>query len=232
MNEIPTWKQLVHRAHALAALGNGRTNALPPVSHTPRRSRAEHPTSPASEPHNPPFLGTFRKFTACVLILVLGALGCEPVEVYVDPIHDYQDSHWDFPAGEPEVTIGFYSEQLYAPLGEDSPLYITQGFQGGTWSMPAVRTRGIASPAQVACDVMLADGTLVGTTDLDPPTSFQLTTDGWLEVQAYPVPVQETGPTHDAPHELFGLAAELNCTVTDGVGRSDTITLPVFLEQG
>jgi len=230
MNKTPQWKQLVRRAHALAALGNGRTTEASPVLRPRQKPHAPNPTNSANEPHTRPFFATLGVHVA--FLIVLGALGCEPVEVYVDPIHDYQDSHWDFPAGEPEVTIGFYSEQLYAPLTEDSPLYITQGFQGGTWSMPAVRTRGIASPAHVACDVMLADGTPVGTTHLDPPTSFQLTTDGWLEVQAYPVPVHETGPTHDAPHELFGLAAELNCTVTDGVGRSDTISLPVFLEQG
>jgi hypothetical protein len=167
-----------------------------------------------------------------LIVLALFAGGCEPAQVYVDPITNYQDKDLSFPAGAPEVTVGFYAEQLYAPIAEDSPLYITQGFQGGTWSMPAVRTRGIASPAHVGCEVTLADGTLLGSTQMDPPASFQLTTDGWLEVQAYPVPVLEQGPTHDSTAELFGMTADLECTVTDSDGRSDTLSIPVFLEQG
>ena len=222
------WKQLVHRAHALAAVG---------ASTQPRHEATANPTVTATgreEAESAPAMEMLfnGRWIALVALLALIAGGCEPVTMYVDPITDYQDSNWEFPVGTPEVTVGFYSEQLYAPLDTDSPLYITEGFQGGTWSMPAVRTRGIASPAQVGCDVTLSDGTVLGSTQQDPPASFQLTTDGWLEVQAYPVPVMESGPDHDSIYELFGLAADLECTVTDADGRSDTISIPVFLEQG
>jgi len=176
------------------------------------------------------------KWCPTLAITTLSALlmgGCEldPRLLQVDPIVDYQDESISFPPGPPTLTIGFYSEQFYEPLFALSPLYVIHGFQGGTWTMPAVRTRGISSPAMVSCSVTLESGEVLGTTESMEP--FQLTTDGWLEIQAYPVPVHHAPPNEFEPiDDLYGLPATLDCSVEDSEGRVDALNFPITLTEG
>ena len=168
---------------------------------------------------------------ALLAVVRLGGGDLDPRLLQVDPTVDYQDESISFPPGDPTLTIGFYSEQLYEAMTEDSPLYVIHGFQGGTWSMPAVRTRGIASPAMVACSVTLESGEVLGTTESMEP--FQLTVDDWLEIQAYPVPVRHEPPNEFEPiADLYGLPAMLACTVEDSEGRGAGSALMITLTEG
>ncbi len=170
-------------------------------------------------------------FIVACTSLATGGCDLDPLLLQVDPILDYQDESISFPPGPPTLSIGFYSEQFYEPMEEASPLYVIHGFQGGTWSMPAVRTRGIASPALVSCSVTLESGEVLGTTASNEP--FQLTTDGWLEIQAYPVPVHHEAPNEFEPiDDLYGQVATLDCRVEDDEGRQNSVLLQIMLTEG
>jgi len=168
-------------------------------------------------------------FTA--MLVLLGACTQEVIYRQVDPSVDYGDEEGLLLTGDPEVELGFYSEQLYRPLshGDDCP--IVRGLQGGTWTMPAVRIRGIGSPAVVACRLVSANGEVLGQTNARE--RLVRTPDGWLELQTYPVPVQHAAPLEAAPiSDLFGAAATLSCSATDNAQRTSSSQVRVMLREG
>ena len=164
-----------------------------------------------------------------VAALAPGHDGGETIR-YVDPPVDRGDAGQFEPTGTPEVDIGFYVEQLYVPLYDGDPCPIVQGLQGGTWTMPAVRTQGIGTPADVTCSLVTESGVTLGSATSEAHT-FYLATDGWLEVQSFPVPVE---PPDDAAglEALYGQSATLGCTVEDAAGRSATRNVQVVLSEG
>jgi hypothetical protein len=147
----------------------------------------------------------------------------EPTVVYADPAIDLGDYSGGFVVeGEPEVYLGFYVEQLFAPLNEGDACPVAWGLQGGTWTMPAIQTRGIGSPGVVHCTLIAETGEVLG--DVESESPLYLTPDLYLEIQAYPVPVTHEPPNETEPIEdLYGVGATLTCSVTgprDEVGEA------------
>jgi len=147
------------------------------------------------------------------LLWCLGACDVEPTVVYADPAIDLGDYTGGFVVeGDPEVQLGFYVEQLFSPLNEGDACPVAWGLQGGTWTMPAIQTRGIGSPAVVHCTLIAETGEVLG--DVESESPLYLTPDLYLEIQAYPVPVTHEPPNETEPiDDLYGVAATLSCSV-------------------
>ena len=169
-----------------------------------------------------------------VLVVVMAISGCDwgKTILLVDPVVDLTGWDGGFQIeGDPHVEMGFYIEQLYQPLADGEPCYVAWGLQGGTWTMPAIRTKGIGTPAVVSCTLETEDGELVG--EVVSRTPLFLTPDRYLEIQAYPVPVNHESPNEDAPiDDLYGLMAELNCEVEDLEGRGSSVSYIVEIVEG
>jgi hypothetical protein len=170
----------------------------------------------------------------CALLCVASVAACdtETVVVLVDPTIDLGDYTGGFVVeGDPEVYLGFYVEQLFTALEEGDPCPIAWGLQGGTWTMPAIKTRGIGSPAIIHCTMVTEDGELVSEVESEHP--LYLTPELYLEIQAYPVPV-----THEPPNELdeiddlYGVMATLTCSVTGPREETNSVTVDVELTEG
>jgi len=168
-----------------------------------------------------------------VLWVFLGLLACDTSveQLFVDPPIQLADGYAIAAVeGDPYVELGYYEEQLYRPLqvGGDCP--VGYGLQGGTWTMPAVRTQGIGSPATIACDLVTSGGEQLG--KVAAKQQFYLATDGFLEIAFFPLPV-----THEPPFEeqdisdLYGQEATIRCTVTDGEGRTESAVVQVVISE-
>ncbi|RLB47287.1 MAG: hypothetical protein DRJ42_25710 [Deltaproteobacteria bacterium] len=114
------------------------------------------------------------------VFLALFSSSCTTLVVDVDPLVDYGDQPAYVPEGEPEMEFGYYLEQLYLPLRDGDGCPIIFGFQGGTWTMPAVRVQGIASLAELDCSLITAVGEVLG--DVVSEERFYLAPDGWVEI--------------------------------------------------
>lgn len=161
------------------------------------------------------------------LALACASLGCETT--LVDPMVDYGDEPPYVPEGDPHLEIGYYTEQLYAPLEDGDTCFVIHGLQGGTWTMPALRTAGVLADLRVQCSLTTAAGELLGATD--EPQRFYLAPDRMLEVQAFPIPVTHAPPREADPiDDLFGQEATLDCRVTDDEGREAAASARCVLE--
>jgi len=177
-----------------------------------------------------------------VLVVGLGGLvsacgteyGCDqPVEAWgVDGLNCFVDPAIKVNAsqlieevkGDPYVELGFYKEQLYEELLDGADWPIEKQSQGGVWAMPALRMAGIASPALVECTCVTETGEEIG--HVKVKQKFYLATDGYLEIQTFPIPARE--PADD----LYGLDATVNCVISDKVGRTSSRTVDVVIIKG
>ncbi|MBK6516745.1 MAG: hypothetical protein IPM79_21240 [Polyangiaceae bacterium] len=169
------------------------------------------------------------RFVLCALLLA----GCDRVVGFrwVDPDIEVGDDGPDPISGDPQLALGFYVEQLLEPLAEGDGLPVVYGLQGGTWTMPAVRTTGIANIATVSCDVVTEGGEQVGV--VETRQIFVRATDGWFEVQAFPIPIVHEAPNQAASIEdLYGVKATLSCTVSDDQDHEASQTRGVILVEG
>lgn len=128
--------------------------------------------------------------------------------------------------GEPILELGFYQEQLYTLLENGSGCPVVYGLQGGTWTMPAIRTRGITPMAWVTCTMTLDSGEEVGRTEVR--SQFFRGTDDYFEIQSFPIPVFRTNVDESASiSELYGLMALLNCSALGDDGKAANYTVQV-----
>jgi hypothetical protein len=166
------------------------------------------------------------------LLLLIVACDVEPAIVYTDPSVDLGDYTGGFVVeGDPEVYLGFYVEQLFAPLEDGGECPIAWGLQGGTWTMPAIQTRGIGSPAIIHCTLVAASGELLG--DVASESPLYLTPELYLEIQAYPVPVTHEPPNETEPIEdLYGQTATLTCSVMGPREELGETSVQVELVEG
>lgn len=175
------------------------------------------------------------KIRSAVIALAMCVMmsGCDqtPIVVYVNPKIELGDYTSELKVeGPPTVVIGYYIEQLFAPLEEGGHCFVAYGVQGGTWTMPAIRTTGIGSPVTVTCRLVMEDGEVVGEVTSDTP--LFITPDGFLEIQAFPVPVQHAPPNEADPiDDLYGALGTLTCTVSDQEERADTLSILVELVE-
>lgn len=136
--------------------------------------------------------------------------------------------------GEPSVTVGYYTPEGYQPLSAAGEAPVLWGTQGGTWTMPSVRTRGIASPALVWGTVTLAPAgappEVLGSTEREH--DFTRVQDGSLESRALALPIQHAPPRQfDSISDLYGEAALLSVTASDEQGRSAAVSVLVTLVE-
>ena len=166
-----------------------------------------------------------------VYVFILGIFfGCVEY-VDVDP-----ETSWDAATtqstydGEPAVELGFYQEQLYTKLEDGSPCPVVYGLQGGTWTMPALKTLGITPMAWVDCTIVTESGEVVGETALR--SQFFRGTEDYFEIQSFPIPVFHTGEaTGDPVDDLYGQMAVLSCSVLGDAGRTATYSVRIVITE-
>ncbi len=166
-----------------------------------------------------------------IALLGLAALRCDTELHYVDPPILVQQSELAV-SGPPGVQLAYYDATGagLAPVVDGVEVAIVDGLQGGTWTMPAVRTTGISSPATVECSVVTDAGEQVGV--VKTRTKFYATKDGsrMLEYRSFPIPIRHAAPNANAPiADLTGQRATMGCTVTDKELRSASHSAHVML---
>ena len=180
--------------------------------------------------HRQPLLG--------LLALALGTLvalvACDSVVDwrYVDPPITLAEDNSSL--GEPpQVSIGFKSVDtgVFEAMQDGDPLWVVHGTQGGTWTMPTLRTRGIGPLATVSCQLVTASGEMLP--GAHTITRFFRTPDGSAEVPNFPIPVWHASPREGEPiDDLYGQQATLSCGVDDGDGHAGETSVEVILESG
>ena len=169
------------------------------------------------------------RWTAWPAALLLA--GCDFGAVYVDPPVQYERGGLVV-EGDPYVELGYEQEQLYQAVvdGDDAP--IVRGLQGGNWTHPTIRTTGIGTPADIDCTIVLEeDNEQVGLAK--SKQSFFVTGEGNLEFQSYPIPIFHTDDAKGPGIEdLYGVRAQLNCTVADEEQRASSASVAVVLTEG
>jgi hypothetical protein len=136
--------------------------------------------------------------------------------------------------GEPGVTLGYYHDDDYQPLTTVAEAPVSWGLQGGTWTMPSVRIRGIASPALIWGTVTLEDGSgpgeVLGHTEREH--GFAPAADGSLESRAIALPIQHAPPRQfDSISDLYGQTARLEVMASDAQGRGASSSVLVKLVE-
>ncbi len=165
----------------------------------------------------------------CENPVVLVEYGADP-QCYVDPAVKLSAQQLIEPLeGDPFLELGFYSEQLYEPLedGDDCP--IAPQSQGGVWAMPALRTIGVDSKADVRCTLTAETGEKV--TTLNVRIKFYLSPEGYFEYQQLPLRIRDATGYADV-EDLFDVTAEMKCSVTDKKGNSAEAAVDVVFTRG
>jgi hypothetical protein len=137
------------------------------------------------------------------------------------------------PSGPPTLELGFYYGGFddYTVLEEDGACDIVWAPQGGTWSMPTLRTRGMAQTAHLVCELVTAAGESVGRTETEK--KFKKIPKGGVELRELPIRIRHAAPNKTAPiDDLYGQDATLDCEVDDDEGREAELEVPVVLTEG
>lgn len=153
--------------------------------------------------------------------------GCDETLIHwVDPPVKLASAGSDADEGPPELMIGFSGEGGFATLEAAPALVVIHGLQGGTWTMPTVRTRGVGSFATITCQVTTDAGEAIGA--IEARVKFLPSLDGPLEVLGFPIPIAHAAPNEAQPIEdLYGQGAIIACAVADGAGRAADATYHV-----
>ena len=156
------------------------------------------------------------RWFSIVLVLLSGC--ADYIDVDPETNWSADDSAVDY-EGEPTLELGFYQEQLYTLLEDGSGCPVVYGLQGGTWTMPALRTRGITPMAWVTCVMVLESGEEVARTEVR--SQFFRGTDDFFEIQSFPIPVfRTTGDDSASVSDLYGIIADLRCSAVGDNGET------------
>ena len=149
---------------------------------------------------------------------------CDVEILYIDPPIKLVQETIDLPSGPPELEIGFYEGGSYRSLEDGASLPVVHGLQGGTWTMPAVRSRGLGTYAELVCSLVTASGEQVGY--VGAKTKFYFNGAGHLEVANFPIPVFHPDRPQDSIADLYEVEATLTCTLEN---EEDAATFEVAL---
>jgi len=161
-----------------------------------------------------------------IAFLVSGCVAYQDVDP--ETSWDPQANEIDYD-GEPALELGFYSEQLYTLLEDGDTCPVVHGLQGGTWTMPAIKTLGVTPMAWVTCSLVTDNGEEVGGTGVR--SQFFRGTESYFEIQSFPVPIFRTGDGIGEPVDaLFGEMAQLTCSALgdDGVSVSYSVRVQII----
>ncbi|HEU5077248.1 MAG TPA: hypothetical protein VFU02_23815 [Polyangiaceae bacterium] len=133
--------------------------------------------------------------------------------------------------GEPQVALGYLQHGDYIAWEPGSDAPVIWGAQGGTWLMPVLRTRGVASPTRVEASLTLSDGEQLG--EFEFVYGLSMTPDEWLETQLFRVPVQHAPPHQfESVADLYGKPALIAVHVSDDAARSADLAFVITLVEG
>ena len=158
--------------------------------------------------------------------LWLSVAACGPDAAPFDPDAPYE------PSGDPALELGFYygGGDVYSALAEGDDCQIVWAPQGGTWSMPTLRTEGLSQIADVLCELETVDGEKVGRTETEQ--EFDTIPEGGVELRDLPIRIRHAAPNKTAPiDDLYGVSATLECTVSDDEGREAEASVGVLLVE-
>jgi hypothetical protein len=124
---------------------------------------------------------------------------------------------------EPRLELGFYVAQRYQPLDEGSHCPVVEGTQGGTWTMPTLRTQGLGPHLAVRCELVTGSGEQVG----------QVERDVTFSEGSFPIPVRHSEPRGGEPiFDLYGAPATLSCEATGDRLQRAIQAVQVVLVEG
>jgi hypothetical protein len=157
-------------------------------------------------------------------------LSCATEVSEVDPRVDYGDEPAYVPEGEPVLEAGYFVGRRFEALpSEGGTCPLIHGFQGGTWTMPTLRMRGVATEVEVSCS-LASEAETYG--EIRIQERFLWAPDSWVELLAFPVPAAHAPPhAADGIDDLYGLDAELACQVVDTEGRMATFAARCVLSE-
>ncbi len=161
-----------------------------------------------------------------VAAVALALAACDTGGVPFDPDAPYE------PSGDPSLELGFYygGGDVYTALSEGDDCQIVWAPQGGTWSMPTLRTRGLSQIATVLCELETDTGESVGRTETEQ--EFDTIAEGGVELRDLPIRIRHAAPNKTAPiDDLYGVAATLECTVSDDEDREAEASVDVVLVE-
>ncbi len=165
-------------------------------------------------------------------VALFGVMACgDVVYEYIDPPFTIEGEDTGGTSGPAEVDMGFEANGAFTSLAEDDRLQVIHGLQGGTWTMPTIRTKGLDSFAEISCTVTTeAASEEVGRVVVK--SKFFPSLDGPLELRGFPIPINHAPPNEGADiDDLYGQDATFECTITDDAGRSQTESLAVVLTE-
>jgi hypothetical protein len=160
-----------------------------------------------------------RGTASCLGLLLLAACG-KPNDT--DPVPPMVD------AGPPRLELGYFYERTYDAFepGDDLPVF--HALQGGTWTMPALHFRGLATPVRIEAELVTEAGEKLG--EIDQEHSFSSELEGWVEIKRLPIPATHEPPNEDDPiDDLFGQTATLSMTISDSADHSASASAEVII---
>lgn len=126
------------------------------------------------------------------------------------------------------LAVGFGEAAAFVSLADEPTLPVVRGLQGGTWTMPTLRTDSLAASLALSCTLETATEVL-GQTSVTTPT--RPAAPGWVEVARLPIPVTHAPPNTLLPiADLDGAPATLRCSVSAAgatASSEDHVTLEV-----
>jgi len=133
--------------------------------------------------------------------------------------------------GEPQVELGYLKQGQYTTCAPNSDAPVIWGAQAGTWLMPVLHTRGVASPTLVEARLTLAEGEPLG--EFEFVYELSMTPDDWLETDAFRVPVQHAPPNQfESVEDVYGKSAVIEVRISDDADRSADLSLAITLVEG
>lgn len=168
-----------------------------------------------------------------ILVVLASLLGCgEEITKYIDPEVTFAEGNDYEPVGEISLTIGLYREQFFTGLSEGDDIDIINGFQGGTWVMPAIQCTGFALDVQISGSIVIDEtGENVGVLHAEQLRLDQ-NPEGSLEANAIAIPILHEVDAGRSIDDLYGERATLTITIADDLGNETTESLSLVLVDG
>jgi len=132
--------------------------------------------------------------------------------------------------GKAQVALGYLHEGEFSACETGSDAHVIWGAQGGTWVMPVLRTRGVASPTRVEASLTLTDGERLG--EFEFTYELSMTSDEWLETELFRIPVQHAPPDQfESIADVYGQSAVVEVRISDDEERSADLSLTITLVE-
>ena len=149
-----------------------------------------------------------RSAALLLLAAVSGTVSCGDVE----------ESEY-IPSGPSTIELGLYSGDRFVEFVPGDSCPIVAGTQGGTWIMPAVRTRGLGLTTTLLASLTTELGETVAA--LERSSTFGIAEDGWLELRFVAMHVRRDEMHEDELlSDLYGQRATLRMVITDEQQRT------------